>query len=96
SIKVEKENRWATTAQNELVLQMVQLGIIQPAQAVELMEFEGKETLLNKVASMQQQPSPEEMMQEQEMQQAQAEQADIDAAIAQLSGGQDAGPNALG
>ena len=96
SIKVEKENRWATTAQNELVLQMVQLGIIQPQQAVELMEFEGKETLLNKVASMQQQPSPEELMQEQEMQQAQAEQADIDAAIAQLSGGQDAGPNALG
>lgn len=97
SIKVEKENRWATTAQNELVLQMVQLKIIQPAQAVELMEFEGKETLLNKVASMQQQPSPEEMMQEQEMQQAQAEQADIDAAIAQLGGGQDAGsPNALG
>ena len=99
SIKIEKENRWATTAQNELVLQMVQLGIIQPQQAVELMEFEGKESLLNKVAS--QQPSPEEMqqqmMQEQEMQQAQAEQADIDAAIAQLSGGQDAGgPNALG
>lgn len=95
SIKVEKENRWATTAQNELVLQMVQLGIIQPAQAVELMEFEGKESLLNKIANAQ--PSPEEMMQEQEMQQAQAEQADIDAAIAQLGGGQDAGgPNALG
>ena len=95
SIKVEKENRWATTAQNELVLQMVQLKIIQPAQAVELMEFEGKETLLNKIANVQ--PSPEEMMQEQEMQQAQAEQADIDAAIAQLGGGQDAGsPNALG
>ena len=74
---------------------MVQLGIIQPAQAVELMEFEGKESLLNKIANAQ--PSPEEMMQEQEMQQTQAEQADIDAAIAQLGGGQDAGgPNELG
>jgi hypothetical protein len=79
SIKVEKENRWATTAQNELVLQMVQLGIIRPDQAVELMEFEGKESLLNKVA---QASAPDEMA----MQQAQAEQADIDAAMAQLRG----------
>ena len=95
SIKVEKENRWATTAQNELVLQMVQLGIIQPAQAVELMEFEGKESLLNKVAVMQTQPSEEEMMQEAQMQQAQAEQDDIDAAIAELAGSQQAGPNTV-
>lgn len=94
SIKVEKENRWATTAQNELVLQMVQLGIIQPQQAVELMVFDGKETILNKIANAQ--PTPEEMMAEQEMQQAQAEQADLDAAIAELSAGQQqAGTNTV-
>ena len=88
SIKIEKENRWATTAQNELILQMVQLGIIQPSQAVELMEFEGKESLLNKVA---QASAPEQMQQEMAMQQAQAEQADIDAVMSQLQGNQDAG-----
>lgn len=83
SIKIEKENRWATTAQNELVLQMVQLGIIQPAQAVELMEFEGKEALLNKVAQGAQQPSPEE---EEAMAQEQAAQ-DEQAQIEQILGG---------
>lgn len=83
SIKIEKENRWATTAQNELVLQMVQLGIIQPAQAVELMEFEGKEALLNKVAQGAQQLSPEE---EEAMAQEQAAQ-DEQAQIEQILGG---------
>lgn len=94
SIKIEKENRWATTAQNELVLQMVQLGIIQPTQAVELMEFEGKEALLNKVANA---AGPEMEQQMMAQQQAQVEQAEMEEAIAQLSGGQDAGgPNMLG
>jgi hypothetical protein len=88
SIKIEKENRWATTAQNELVLQMVQLGIIQPTQAVELMEFEGKEALLNKVATA---AGPEMEQQMMAQQQAQAEQAEMEEALAQLAGnGQDA------
>ena len=66
SIKVERENRFATTAHNELILQMVQLGVITPPQAVELMVFEGKETLLRKT-QQQMGPSPEEqaMMEEQ-------------------------------
>lgn len=84
SIKIEKENRWATTAQNELVLQMVQLGIIQPTQAVELMEFEGKEALLNKVATA---AGPEMEQQMMAQQQAQAEQAEMEEALAQLAGG---------
>ena len=78
SIKVERENKFTTTAQNELVLQMVQLGVIQPQQAVELMVFEGKEQVLSKIA--QQGPSPEEMA----MMQAQQEQAALDQQIANL------------
>jgi len=50
SIKVQKENRWSVMAHNELVLQMVQMGVIPPRQSVELLLFEGKETLLKKSA----------------------------------------------
>lgn len=52
SIKVQKENRWSVMAHNELIIQMVQLGVLQPAQALELMQFEGRESVL---AKMQQQ-----------------------------------------
>ena len=78
SIKVERENRWSVTAHNELMLQMVQLGVLQPNQAVELMEFEGKETILGKLANAG--PSPEEMAQMQAMQEQQA----LDASMAEL------------
>lgn len=66
SIKVQRENRWAVATQNELILQMVQLGIIQQTQAVELMEFEGKEEMLAKAAQAQQQVSPEEAQAQQQ------------------------------
>ena len=79
SIKVERENRFTTTAQNELILQMVQLGVVTPQQAVELMVFEGKETLLRK-SQQQMGPSPEE----QAMMQAQEQQAAMDEEIASL------------
>ena len=78
SVKVERENRWSVTAHNELILQMVQLGVLQPGQAVELMEFEGKEMILGK--TMQQGPSPEEVA----MQQAMQEQQALDTAVAEL------------
>ena len=78
SIKVERENRFTTTAHNELVLQMVQLGVLQPAQALELMVFEGKEQMLSRLA--QQGPSPEEIA----MMQAQEQQAALDQQIASL------------
>jgi len=48
SIKVQRENRWSVMAHNELILQMVQLGVIAPSQAAELMEFEGKESVLKR------------------------------------------------
>lgn len=83
SIKVQRENKWAIATQNELILQMVQLGILQPAQAVELMEFEGKEEMLNKVAQQQQAMSPEQQQAEQQAQ----EQSAIEQQMAQLQGG---------
>jgi hypothetical protein len=46
SIKVQKQNRFSVISQNELVLQMLKLGVLQPDQAVELMHFEGKELIL--------------------------------------------------
>ena len=49
SIKVQKKNTWSVIGQNELVLQMLQLGVLKPEQAVELMHFEGKEQILKKV-----------------------------------------------
>lgn len=80
SIKVQRENRWSVTAHNELILQMVQLGILQPTQALEVMVFEGKEELLSKNRQQQMMPSPEDMA----MQEAAMEQASLDEAIAQL------------
>ena len=78
SIKVERENRFTTTAHNELVLQMVQMGVVTPQQAIELMVFEGKEQLLRMNQNMG--PSPEE----QAIMQAQEEQAALDEQIANL------------
>lgn len=77
SIKVQRENRWYVTAHNELILQMVQMGVVQPAQAAELMIFEGKEELLNKSRQQQMVPDPA-------MEQAAMEQAVLDEEMAQL------------
>lgn len=60
SIKVQRENRWTVAAHNELILQMAQLGILQPGQVLELMEFEGKEEIINKTQT---QVTPEQMAQ---------------------------------
>jgi|GEM_PF-120316 len=46
SIKVQKESRFSVIGQNELALQMLQLGVIRPLQALELMRFDGKEEVL--------------------------------------------------
>ncbi len=46
SIKVQKENRWSVLSHNELILQMVQLNMLTPPQAVELMRFDGREQIL--------------------------------------------------
>ena len=62
SIKVQRENRWNVMAHNELILQMVKLGMLTPTQAVELMHFDGRESVLKKSAEAKQvQPvSPEQ------------------------------------
>lgn len=64
SIKVQRENRYSVMAQNELILQMVQLGVIRPDQALELMQFDGKEGVIkrNMEAQQGQQPTEEEMI----------------------------------
>lgn len=82
SIKVERENAWATLSHNELMMQMVQFGILKPEQALELMVFEGKESVLNKRYN--QAPTPEEMMQQQAMEQAAAEQQGLEDAMSSL------------
>lgn len=64
SIKVQNETKWTIMAHNELVLQMVQMGVLPPQNAVELMEFEGKEEILQKAASAQQ-ISPETVARQQ-------------------------------
>lgn len=73
SIKVQRENRWSVIAHNELMLQMVQLGVLQPQQAVELMEFEGKESVQARGAQAQQAA----MAQQQQMQQIQGDLGEL-------------------
>lgn len=80
SIKVQRENRWSINTHNELMLQMVQLGIITPQQAAELMEYEGKEDILQRMQQPQQQPVDPVAEQQN------AEQADLEAQMAQLTG----------
>lgn len=46
SVKASRQNKFAAAAQNELVLQLMQMGALRPRQAVELMLFEGKEQVL--------------------------------------------------
>jgi len=46
SIKAVRQNRFAIAAQNELMLNLLHLGAIPMEQAIELMEFEGKEQVL--------------------------------------------------
>ena len=46
SIKAVRQNRYAVQAQNELMLRLYDLGALDVAQAIGLMEFEGKEQVL--------------------------------------------------
>lgn len=62
SIKVQRENRWTVMAHNELILQMMQLEAITREQALELMQFEGKESVLK---HSKEQANPEAVAQQQ-------------------------------
>ena len=46
SVKASKQDPFSASAQNELILQLLQAGAIEPKQAVELMIFEGKDQVL--------------------------------------------------
>lgn len=49
SVKAQQETKYSAMSQNELALKMLQSGIMTPAQAVELMVFEGKDQLLKQL-----------------------------------------------
>mgnify|MGYP001225733663 CR=1 FL=1 len=49
SVKAQQETRYTAMSQNELVLRMLQAGMMRPEQAVELMTFEGKDQLLKQL-----------------------------------------------
>jgi len=49
SIKAVKRNRFAMAAQNELMLNLLSMGVIDREQAISLMVFEGKEQVLKSV-----------------------------------------------
>ncbi len=49
SVKAQQETRYSAMSQNELVLRMLQSGMMRPEQAVELMVFEGKDQLLKQL-----------------------------------------------
>lgn len=56
SVKAQQETKHSAERQNELVLKMLAAGIMQPAQAVELMTFEGKEQLLKHLHEQEKNP----------------------------------------
>ncbi len=49
SIKAVKRNRFASEAQNELMMKLLSMGAIDREQAIELMVFEGKEQVLKHI-----------------------------------------------
>ena len=53
SVKAQQETKYSAMSQNELALRMLQSGMMTPAQAVELMVFEGKDQLLKQLKEQQ-------------------------------------------
>mgnify|MGYP007101899213 CR=1 FL=1 len=58
SIKAVKRSRFASDAQNELMLQLLSMGAIDREQAIELMVFEGKEQVLKHIREAEAQQEP--------------------------------------
>ena len=46
SVKAAKQDPFSASAQNELIVQLLQGGAIDPKRAVELMSFEGRDQVL--------------------------------------------------
>ncbi|MDD3920016.1 MAG: hypothetical protein PHO41_02410 [Eubacteriales bacterium] len=72
SIQVQQQTRWSRTAHNELIMQMRQLNIITGEQALELMQFDGREAILEKAREAQKQREAETEKLEQKMQRLQS------------------------
>ena len=84
SIKVETQRQWQTQTQNELMIQLLQMGIFDPAMLVENMIFEGKQGILKQMADAQkQQAEAAAMAQAQGGAPASPEQAEAQAAMEQ-------------
>lgn len=49
SVKAQQETKYTAMAQNDLVLRMLQAGMMRPEQAAELMMFDGKEELVKQL-----------------------------------------------
>ena len=49
SVKAAKQDPFSASAQNELIVQLLQMGALDPKRAVELMSFDGKEQVLKKM-----------------------------------------------
>ncbi len=49
TVRAQQETKSTAASQNELVLKMLQCGVMRPDQAVELMVFDGKEQLLKQL-----------------------------------------------
>ena len=52
-VRAQQETKYSASSQNELALKMLAAGIIDPAQAAELMVFEGKEQVLKELRERQ-------------------------------------------
>ena len=62
SIKAVKRNRFASAAQNELMMNLLSMGAIDREQAISLMTFEGKEQVLKHIREAEAEPLfPERM-----------------------------------
>lgn len=58
SIKAVKRNRFASAAQNELMMNLLSLGVLTKEQAVSLMVFEGKEQVQKSMREAAAEPEP--------------------------------------
>ena len=62
SVKVETQRQWQVQTHNELMLQLAQLGILQPELLIGNMIFEGKEAIQKQMADAQKQAAEQAAM----------------------------------
>jgi len=85
SVKAQRETKYSAMSQNELVMKMLQSGMMKPEQAVELMVFEGKDQLLKELREQSKQQA-QAQQQAQSQQQAQQQQPQAKSGRSLLAG----------